>query len=146
LVLEMKISTTHTHTLINTILDLLIWKYWNMHIKTTAHQDVASVSNILTHLCPILPSVHTHFPFQCAKLESLAEIKWTRTIKTQLQYILQLTYMLNRIPQSSLCTNCVLPSVHFPFFQSASILGVILHNWIHCDLHETGTAENREMK
>jgi len=92
----MKINIKHTHTHNFRLLNLEILK----HIpQTTAHRVVDSASNVLTHLLPILPCTHGHFPCQCAKLNSSAEIKWTRTIKTQLQYILQLTHMLNRIPK-----------------------------------------------
>jgi len=141
---------THTHTHTNKhnsrLLDLEILK----HIpQNTAHRVEDSVSNISTHLCPILPCMHAHFPCQCAKLDSSAEIKWTRTIKTQLQYILQLIHMPNRIPKIftvyTMCvTKCTFSIFHFFHLPKYLVLYFITHFTVAC--MKLGQQKDRERK
>lgn len=136
----------HTHKHNFRLLDLEILKYIP---QTTAHWVVDSVLNILTHLRPILPCVHAHFPCQCAKLNSSAEIKWTRTFKTQLQYILQLTHMLNRIPKiftvyTMRVTKCTFSIFHFFHLPKYLVLYFITEFTVAC--MKLGQQKDRERK
>jgi len=136
----------HTHKHNFRLLDLEILK---LIPQTTAHRVVDSVSNILTHLCPILPCVHAHFPCQCDKLNSSSEIIWTRIIKTQLQYTLQLTHMLNRIQKiftvyTMRVSKCTFSIFHFFHLPKYLVLYFITEFTVAC--MKLGLQKNGERK